>query len=156
MDWEITSFLYLRMFFRNITFSQDQFGTEQEEGHQNLFLMLYCKLLHMLKKHSKKPLQFMKLILNLSHNIVSEHFWKESKLKFIWKIFKNIISIFLNLDLTKIILSNFHTEHIMLQKLKSFMMDHYSKNEFDVHILHVFWIIFLYNFKNKKINVSFS
>lgn len=147
MDWEITSSLYLRMFFQNIIFNQDRFGTEHGENHQSLFLMLYYKLLHMLKKHSKKPSQFTKPTLNLSHNIVSEHFWKESELKFIWKIFKNIISIFLNLDLTKIILSNFHTEHIMLQKLKSFMMDHCSKNEFDVHILHVFWIIVLNNFK---------
>lgn len=128
------------MFFQNTTFSQDQYGTEQGEDHQSLFLMLYYKSLHILKKRFKKLSKFMKLIPNHSHNIVSELLWKESKLKFIWKTFKNIISIFSSLDLIKITLSNFHTEHIMLRKLKNSMMVHYLKNEFDIHILHVFWM----------------
>lgn len=138
MDWETINSSSHKIFSRNTTFSPDQFGTEPEENPPNLCLMPSYKLLHTRKKHSKRQSKFIKLILNHSLNIVLEPSWRELKLNFIWKTFKSIISIFLNLDSTRITLSSFLTEHTMLQKLRNFTKVHCLKNELNVHISFVF------------------
>lgn len=138
MDWETINSLSRKIFSPSTIFNPDQFGIEPEENPLNLCSMQCYKSLHTPKKHSKKQSKFIKLILNHSLNIVLEPSWRELRLSFIWKNFKSIISIFLNLDSTKITLSNFLTEHTMPQKLRNFTKVHCLKNEWDVYISSIF------------------